>query len=325
MLRQTYRFCRKIARGTGHWAANQFDPPVIVLIYHRVTDLPSDPQLLAVCPDNFRKQLKHIKENFPVLRFDGDWSKVTRPSVVITFDDGYADNALEALPILEEVDLPATFFVSTGYIDKDEEFWWDELERVVLLPREFSAQFVLRDKQVGKTWPTATDDDRQVLYRDMHALIKKVDTPYRQDWLGQLRDWAGLEPAGRASHRPISLAELRTMALSPLVTIGAHTMTHPSLSVLTVERQHQEIIESKNRLKNWLKKDIEVFSYPFGGRHDYTDETVNIVKEAGFDRAASNYPGQWHRWVNPFQVPRQLVRNWDIVTFEKYLKRFWIL
>src|SRR5689334_4536799 len=82
-------------------ALNLVDSPVVILLYHRVTTLPADPQLLAVSPDNFRAHLKFLKENFPVVRFEDDWSEVKKPAVAITFDDGYADNALEALPILE--------------------------------------------------------------------------------------------------------------------------------------------------------------------------------------------------------------------------------
>jgi peptidoglycan/xylan/chitin deacetylase (PgdA/CDA1 family) len=111
---------------------NKLDPPVVILIYHRVTTLPLDPQMLAVTPANFRAQMRYLKDNFQVLRFEDNWSKVTEPSVVVTFDDGYADNALEALPILEEVGVPGTFFIITGKIDTRQEFWSDELERIVL-------------------------------------------------------------------------------------------------------------------------------------------------------------------------------------------------
>ena len=82
---------------------NLIDQPVIILLYHRVTDLTSDPEMLAVSPNNFRSHIKFLKHHFRIARFDEDWSNLKEKAVVITFDDGYADNALEALPILEEV------------------------------------------------------------------------------------------------------------------------------------------------------------------------------------------------------------------------------
>ena len=103
----------------------KIDAPVVVLLYHRVATLASDPQLLAVSPENFRQQMCYLKDKFPLVRFEDDWSDVRTPSIAVTFDDGYADNALNALPILEEVGIPATFFVSTGNLDfiGPESFW----------------------------------------------------------------------------------------------------------------------------------------------------------------------------------------------------------
>src|SRR4051794_28319151 len=117
-----------LTRGNVNRIRNAAAPPVVVLIYHRVTVLADDPQLLAVSPDKFRAQLEILKR-YPILRFEDDWSKVRQPSIVITFDDGYADNHREALPILTEYGLPATFFVTAGAVGSNSEFWWDELER----------------------------------------------------------------------------------------------------------------------------------------------------------------------------------------------------
>lgn len=325
MLRPIYRACRKIVRGTYNWAAGLIDVPVVVLIYHRVTDLSFDPQLLAVSPDNFHSQMRFLKENFPVLRFADDWSQVRKRSVAVTFDDGYADNMLEALPILEEAGVPATFFVAAGNIGSSREFWWDEMERILLLGSDFPEQFELVDRQFGKVWPTRDKSERHSLYQELHLLIKKIDAPQRDNWLAQLRGWAGLQPEGRETHRAMTLAELQTLAGSPLATIGAHTVTHSLLASQTLERQREELFQSKAQLEGWLNRKVSVFSYPFGGPNDYTHETVQLVKEAGFTKAASNFSGQWHSWTDPLQVPRQLVRNWDCNTFEKQLKRFWLI
>jgi peptidoglycan/xylan/chitin deacetylase (PgdA/CDA1 family) len=56
--------------------------------------------------------------------------------VVVTFDDGYIDNYTFAYPILEELQIPATIFVTSGYIEKEREYWWDELERILFEPVE---------------------------------------------------------------------------------------------------------------------------------------------------------------------------------------------
>jgi peptidoglycan/xylan/chitin deacetylase (PgdA/CDA1 family) len=313
------------ARKTRNRLFNLIDPPVVVLIYHRVATLESDPQQLAVTPDNFRAQMQYLKENVQVVRFEDDWSKVKQQAVAITFDDGYADNSLEALPVLEEVGVPATFFVSTGSIGTRQEFWWDELERLILGDRAFPARFVLNDSRFGRAWATGAVAERQVLYREIQPLIRKLDAPGREEWLTQLREWAQAGNECREAWRAMALDELRRLAESRWVTIGAHTVTHTPLSSQPVAAQQEEITESRRQLESWLGRKITVFSYPFGARGDYTQETVRLCREAGFVRAAANFPGQAHRWTDPFQVPRQLVRNWPAALFSEKLRGYWTL
>ena len=304
---------------------NLLDRPVVVLIYHRVTTLASDPQLLAVTPSNFRAQMQYLKDNFPVLRFEDDWSRVEKPAVVVTFDDGYADNALEALPILEEVGVPATFFIIAGTIDIRQEFWSDELERIVLGDWNFSEQFELADSRFGRAWPTVTEVERYKLYEEIHPFMKKVDPQRRENWLMQLRQWAHAAEGFRETHRAMTVDELGRLARSRWATIGAHTVTHTPLSSLPVQMQREEVIRSKMQLETWLEREIKVFSYPFGTKRDYTRESAALCKEAGYVKAAANFPGQAHRWTDPYEIPRQLVRNWDLSTFTKNLKKFWVL
>jgi peptidoglycan/xylan/chitin deacetylase (PgdA/CDA1 family) len=301
---------------------NLLDPPVVILVYHRVTTLSADPQLLAVTPDRFRAQLRFLADRFPVVRLEDDWSGVRKPAVVITFDDGYADNALEALPVLEEVGMAATFFVTTGAVGSTREFWWDELERVLLADRAFPARFTLEDPRLGRSWPTASAAERRALYVELHPLVKRVDAARREGWLAQLRAWSGAGEEGRAANRPMSVEELRRLAASPWATVGAHTASHTPLSSLPPEAQRDEIVSSKRQLEAWIGKDVRVFSYPFGTRRDFTLASRDLCKEAGFAKAAANFPGQAHAWTDPFALPRQLVRNWPLDVFAVRMQEF---
>jgi peptidoglycan/xylan/chitin deacetylase (PgdA/CDA1 family) len=301
---------------------NLLDPPMVVLVYHRITMLPSDPQQLAVSPDNFRAHVLFLKNNFQIVRFEDDWSKINKPSVAITFDDGYADNALEALPILEEVGVPATFFVSTGNIGTSHEFWWDELERVILGERDYPASFTLTDRQYGNIWRTDSFALRETLYSTLHQMMMRIDFDQRANWFDQLRVWGQFDRTGREQNRPLSHDELRLLAISRWTTIGAHTVTHTALSCQSEEQQRVEIISSKRQLETLLVKEITVFSYPFGRKNDYNAASISICKEAGFIKSAANFPGQSHRWTDPYQIPRQLVRNWDEASFADKMKRF---
>ena len=321
-------FAQKVvraARTTRNRLLNIIDQPVVVLIYHRVSLLPADPQMLAVTPENFRAHLRYLKRNYNIVRFEDDWSDVEKPAVVITFDDGYADNAIEALPIIEEMGVPVTFFITTGTVGTRQEFWWDELERLILGDRAFPEQFTLDDRRFGQVWPTGTAAERHTLYREIHPLMKKADARCRADWLRQVRLWADAGEEGREINRAMSLEELRRLAGSTWVTIGAHTVNHTPLSSLPVAEQRDEIIGSRMHLENWLSQEIRVFSYPFGTRRDYTRDSVALCKEAGFVKVAANVPGQAHRWTDPYRIPRQIVRNWDGATFARHMESFRVL
>lgn len=319
MFRSVYHFIRV----QKNRALNLFDPPVIVLIYHRVTTLESDPHLLAVNPENFRDHMQFLKNNYPVLRLEDNWSDARKPSVVITFDDGYADNALQALSVLDEVGVPATFFVTTGSVDTKKEFWWDELERLILGEWNFSETFLLDDNRFGRQWTTITPSQRNTMYQELHLLMKKVEDGRREGWLTQLRKWVKAVEKGRASHLPMSVEELRKAGQSRWVTIGAHTVTHSPLSILSYQQQKAEIVGSKKQLETWLGYEVKMFSYPFGMREDYNKESIRLCREAGFSKAASNFPGQVHRWTDPYQIPRHIVRNWPVEIFAEKLGRFW--
>jgi len=318
-VRSAYRQVRAIK----NHLFNLINSPIIILVYHRVTDLVSDPEMLAVSPENFRRHMEFLKGQFRIVRFEEEWSDLQEPAVVVTFDDGYADNVLEALPILEEVGVPATFFVSTGRIGTDNEFWWHQMEGLLLQDGEFPSRFELNDARHGRAWDTDTLQQRRELYAKLNALMQKVAPDHRQEWLDQLKKWAGSGDAGKDIHRSMTLEELNKLAASPWATIGAHTVTHSALSALSEEQQKEEIFTSKKDLEDRTGLQITTFSYPFGRKEDYDQTSVRLCREAGFIKAASNFPGQVHKWTDPFQLPRHLVRNWDLDTFTAKLESFW--
>ncbi len=155
--------------------------------------------------------------------------------------------------------------------------------------------------------------------------MKKIDAGRRNFWLVQLRQWARAREARSEVNRPMTVDELRRLGSSRWVTIGAHTISHPQLSSLSAAEQRKEIEGSKKQMESWLGRKVAVFSYPFGCRRDYTQQTVRICKEAGFSKAAVAFPGQAHKWTDPFQIPRQQVRNWPVSQFSKEVRSFWTL
>lgn len=315
---------RKTVCAPVHRLLNLIDPPVIVLIYHRVTTLPSDPEMLAVTPENFRAQMRHLKDSFPIVRFEENWAESAKPAVCVTFDDGYADNALEALPILEELGVPATFFVTTELIGAARYLWWHELEELLLGDTAVPSHFALEEGGQDICWATGTASERLQLYQDLVRLMNDSEPGSRETWLQQLRSWTGGPRQGAQTHRGMTLTELRTLAESSWATVGAHTVTHSRLSALSDAEQRDEITASKQQLEAWLDREVTVFSYPFGRRSDFTRESMALCRQAGFSKVAANFPGPVHRWTDPCRIPRHLVRNWPVGQFVEKLRGFWV-
>jgi peptidoglycan/xylan/chitin deacetylase (PgdA/CDA1 family) len=303
--------------------------------------LDTDPQLLSVTPKNFREQLEVLQRRYHVARLK-DWTsrqaKRRRCTVIITFDDGYADNLHVALPLLREADCPATVFVTAGKVDDEGEFWWDELERLILLaeslPEELPLSIGSRSYKwkIGPKWTDRRSPDdwhvllqqkptaRQAAYLDLCGLLRKVDEVERSRALNELRTWMGLERSGRSSHRPLTRSELCSLHANELIDIGAHTVTHSSLAALSLSAQKFEVEKCKVMLESFIGRPVRSFSYPFGGLDDYTADTISLVRDAGFDCACANYPGLAEHADNLYQLPRFLVRDWDGDYFAKALE-----
>jgi peptidoglycan/xylan/chitin deacetylase (PgdA/CDA1 family) len=323
---------------TARRAANLFRPGAIILLYHRVTELPSDPQWLCVTRQRFAEHLKFLQKHTHPLRLqqmvralrDGN---LPRQSVVVTFDDGYADNLYNAKPLLEHYDIPATVFVTTGYIETKREFWWDELDRLLLqsgtLPETLrlrikqnnyqwelgeAAHYSVDNYERNRSWHVGEQNNptpRQRLYRSLCPLLRPLSDGERQNVLDQLLAWSGAESLSRPTHRTLSSEEIISLADGDLVEVGAHSVTHPVLSAIQADAQRNEIRASKNRLETILGRPVSSFAYPFGGRRDYSMETVANIREVGFSCSCSNFSGNVRRDTDLFQLPRYLVRNWD--------------
>lgn len=335
-------------RGLGRlrraWERLAILPPAVILAYHRVADLTSDPQLLAVSTRHFEEQLKILRRDYyPLtlrdLRQGLHWQRWRRRSVVVTFDDGYADNLHYAKPRLESADVPATVFVTAGRVDGEREFWWDELESVFLIGGPLPSELVLSLAGKVRNWylpaePRAAagvqawnvlmrevpPTPRQALYLELAKTLRDMACEERESVLDELFQWAGRTRRARPTHRTLQTTELRDLAAGGLVEVGAHSMTHSVMSRLTLAEQQQEIALSKQSLEDKLGVPVSSLAYPFGGRGDYSPETPCLAKAAGFACACSNFPGHVAFYTDPYQLPRYLVRDWDGDTFARRLE-----
>lgn len=317
-------------------------PKAIILLYHRVSEETWDPQLLCVSPAHFAEHMQILRNYFnPTslinLRCRMRLNAWPSRSVVITFDDGYADNCHHALALLAENDIPATIFVTSGILNTPRAFWWDELEKLILsnpnLPPYLELRIGNRDYfwefssispgEIHNPWHVLSETPLTTRQKAYHVLLKhmhQLPPTEQQDILAKLAEWGGYgDENEQITPRTMSADELVLLSKSKLVDIGAHTVNHPCLAALPVAQQKAEISESKATLEQIINQPVRTFAYPYGTRNDYTKDTVKLVRKAGFQCACSNYTGQINLFSDPYQLPRFIVRDWDGETFEKKL------
>jgi CelD/BcsL family acetyltransferase involved in cellulose biosynthesis/peptidoglycan/xylan/chitin deacetylase (PgdA/CDA1 family)/ubiquinone/menaquinone biosynthesis C-methylase UbiE len=292
------------------------DPRGVILMYHRVTALPSDTYGLAVHPERFREHLEILQRNYCPLALDelveaarvGD---IPDDAVAITFDDGYLDNLTTASPLLVEAGLPATFFLTTDGLDEQREYWWDATERIFLGDQAIPSSL---DLYGDGRWvrSTATAQERAEAHTAINEVIRPASPAYQRRLLDRIVAWSGLHLAPRDTHRRLVTEEVRTLAARPLHTIGAHSARHLWLPTQTADVQRYEVRESKQTLERLLAKPIHTFAYPYGA----VDELARSqVDEAGFTNAVTVRPGQVRTGTDRLLLPRIEIRDSDADTF----------
>jgi peptidoglycan/xylan/chitin deacetylase (PgdA/CDA1 family) len=289
-----------------------------ILLYHRIAKADFDPWNIAVTPNEFERQLFKLRSKtiLPLQEFARlhRQKKLPRNAVAITFDDGYACNALVAAPMLKSFGYPATFFVVSDAIARSEEFWWDQLEAIFHAP-EFEYDTAIRllaGYSANGIGPTARQDPRPLAaFLALWDLLRGISTVQRRQYLNDLRQHLGLRNGMRPTHRPMTELELRALAANPLFEIGGHTATHPSLPTLTPSEQQQEIISGSSYLEAALGKPIRSFAYPFG---EFGQVTRDIVMAAGFESAVSAVHRRVRSGDNQFELPRRQVVNRNAYT-----------
>lgn len=292
-----------------------------ILMYHRVAEADFDPWKLAVSPRRFDEQMRAIRKLATPMSLTemarrlGE-NALPLDAVAVTFDDGYSDNLVHAKPILERHGVPATVFVTSGYIGGEREFWWDELERIVARSPETLATETNGDRLRAHAGSSRRARMRAYfsLWEELHPLPEDE----RNAALARLRGRVGDDGGARDSHRPMTPGELKRLVGGGLVEVGGHTATHPALAGLSRGRQREEIRVGKAAVEEALGRSISIFSYPHGS---FSMETAEEVGGAGFDAACSAEPEVVGDASRPFELPRVMVKEMGGRVFGAWLSR----
>ncbi|MBP9070258.1 MAG: polysaccharide deacetylase family protein [Bacteroidia bacterium] len=292
-----------------------------VLLYHRIVETDFDPQQLCVSPKNFKAQLTYLKKNYKFLTIEqfNDHLLNKKPfpknSLVISFDDGYADNLKNAIPILEELNLQALFYIATKNLNTSLLFWWDELDLLFRWEEKM-------DKTILSELLKASDtkNTKELYEHYLNMLKRSHDMRQRDAHLNSIRELRSINEAEKEQYVCLTFNELKQLAASSSAVIGAHTVEHLSLWCLNEDEQRKEINDSVSKLKELLNMPVDYFAYPYGEKRDYNEKTMKICEELNLKHAAANFGGYMNSESDRYAFTRHVVRNDSPEIVEKKIK-----
>jgi len=253
-------------------------------------------------PQAFEGHLRALARHYRIVTLDAccehlaGGAPLAPNSVVLTFDDGYRQLCGQLFPLLERYGAPATVFVPTDPVDTREPLWFN---RVKTLVRTTAAAALSAG---GQEFPLGPD--REAAYVAVMRHLNRQSVAARDAMLRELLGGVEL-PADRLErYEPLTWAEMR--ASPSLVSYGGHTRSHPCLSRLPRAEAEAEIRGSKERLEEMLGVPVRHFAYPFGGPDSFTDETVELVRAAGFTSAVTTARGACRQGGSLYRLPRIL-------------------
>jgi len=281
-LLDAYSFLRRWVLGQG----------AAILIYHRVGDsIEHSWSHTSIRIEDFENQVRYLNSKCHVIPLDElrqyvqGKKSLPKRAVAITFDDGYKDNYLNAYPILKRYNMPATVFLATCHIDTGN-LLWDGRVKYAIMNTTLEA-FEL--EELGM-YPLNSPDERKQAYFSIVAKLKEFQEEEKNLLIEKLVARLAVDIPGDLGKKVgLSWDEIREMSNNG-ITFGAHTVTHPILTKLSLEEARKQIVGSKRRIEEEVGKLVTAFSYPNGDPADFNDDIKQILRQNGFTCAVTVSP-----------------------------------
>lgn len=260
-----------------------------ILMYHRVLPaVRADAEWdfnagLTTGLERFDQQMAYLARRHEVISLDAVPRRRKdrgRFFVAVTFDDGYRDNMIHALPVLEKYRLPAAVYVATRFPDGDHRMWWYELADIC---RRRDA-VAIRWRGRRRRWHLAGPAAKRRGFHAMQALMLSLPEARRDALMSRIR---GADPAATYPEHCLSWDDIRRLSRHPLITIGAHTCSHARLRELPRDAAEKEIRGSKARIEAEIGIPVRHFSYPYGSLNNFGEREVAMASRAGYATAVS--------------------------------------
>ena len=249
---------------------------------------------LEITPDFLRATLAHLRNRgIDIISLDEMHQRLfeqdfSRRFACFTFDDGYRDNRDFALPVMRQFDAPLTVYVASDFAEGVGRLWWVALERVIA--RADCVDAVLGG--VAERLDAATPAAKQAAFNRLHDWLRGLpgETDVRRE-ISTLCARHGIDENAISRELCLSWDELRPFADDPLVTIGAHTISHCNLAKQNEAMASFEMATSRARIEDVLQRPALHFAYPYGDRNAAAAREFALARSSGFKTAVTTRPG----------------------------------
>ncbi|MBL8327333.1 MAG: polysaccharide deacetylase family protein [Rubrivivax sp.] len=297
-----------VARLDRRFAAHE---GFIALMYHSIPDAAREncvDAAGAIPAQLFERQLQQLQARCTVislrdaLRYLDGEAGLPRRAVVLTFDDGYLDNLEVAAPLLRKYGMPATLFLATGYVDRAEPQWVDELH--------FAFTYRTRDRLALSVLPMVLDltQERTEAHARITVAMQLLRFGYarRRELLDEVI--AQLQPSRRMPRLTLNWDDARRMRREyPEFELGLHTHDHIEMATLPVEDALAEVRHSQDRFQAEMGYAARYFSYPYGR---CSMPLIEGLAQLGIEAAFRTQPTERITpAANPWALPRYEVNR----------------
>lgn len=299
-----------------------------VLNYHRIDDtsragFDSFAPNVTATPDAFARQMDYVQRHFNVITCAAiaSWlrgeSELPAYPALITFDDGYRDNYVNAFPILKERNLSAIIFLTTGLIETNEPAYWD-----------YTAYCFHHTRKTSTTLPYVgpvswvDERERRNVMKSWIESLKRLPDPEKHSAVQGLPDLLEVSVDSAAfSDLYLTWDEVREMSRNG-IEIGSHTVGHPILTRVPLKHVEHELVTSRHKIESEIEQQVIAFAYPNGGVADYSNDVIQVVLQAGY-QLAFTLTGDFAQYQqvrsNPLAISRIYLDRTD--TFSRFVAK----
>jgi len=282
---------------------------VAILMYHSVTEDPASQEAylggIAHSLSQFRAQMELLARRFHPTSLDevGGFARgekdIPKGAVVVTFDDGYADNFEVAATVLNEVGVPATVYATVSCVDRKTLPWPARLR--FCFRRTKKTEW---SDSSGKIWPLMSDVERENAFLHSCDECCKLAGAVQDKYVAHLANELDIQVPAASGSLMMSYEQMRAFVRQGHI-VGSHTMTHPNLAYVDPEDARREMTESKQRLEKELGLAVQHFAYPGPALSpNWTEQTVAISRDAGYETAVTTIPGLARSGDDPLRLKR---------------------